>query len=332
LEQTVADRVVLEISPLAGWVQDVAAGCGLEVEVASTNGEPWRWRQAKKKTDRRDALKLAQLSAMGQLSTVHVPAKAMRQWRSLIGYRQKLLTRRGAIQNRIRALLEEVGMGQTLRAGQKGWSGASRQYLKSLTRPLQDVEMEQLWRGQLGLEMEALEQVEGLIGQVESKLDALGEADERVGLLRTIPGVGPRLSEGIVAAIDDPHRFRSARQVASYAGLVPRQFQSGQTDRRGRITKQGRRWLRKLLVEVSWMGLRWNPWIRQTYQRIQGGKTSRKKLAIVAVARRLLVVAWAMLRDGTPWRPPGGPPEAPPPVTASPREEMMAFLGTAAGQ
>ena len=69
--------------------------------------------------------------------------------------------------------------------------------------------------------------------------------------LRTIPGVGPRLSEALVVALDDPHRFSSGKQVGRYFGLVPRQYQSGASDRQGRITGEGNQLLRRLLVEVA---------------------------------------------------------------------------------
>ena len=135
-------------------------------------------------------------------------------------------------------------------------------------------------------------------------MNAIGRADHYVRLLRTIPGVGPRLAETIVAVIDDPHRFGNGKEVASYAGLVPRQYQSGTSDRHGRITHQGNALLRKLLVEVSWISLRYNPWVQMIYHRVKGGSQKRKSIAIVAVARRLLVRAWAMMRDDTKWKMP----------------------------
>ncbi len=73
-------------------------------------------------------------------------------------------------------------------------------------------------------------------------------------------------------------------------------------DRQGRISGQGNKLLRSLLVEVCWLGLRHNKWMRDTYERIRRGSPSRKKIAITAVARKLLVRCWAMMRDGTEWR------------------------------
>jgi transposase len=84
-------------------------------------------------------------------------------------------------------------------------------------------------------------------------------------------------------------------------GLVPKQFQSGETDRRGRLTRRGPAILRKLLVECAWVMLRYNRWGRAVYLRLSHGQ-ARKKQAIVALARKLLVRCWAMRRDKSPWR------------------------------
>jgi transposase len=75
-----------------------------------------------------------------------------------------------------------------------------------------------------------------------------------------------------------------------------------ETQRAGRITRHGNRLVRSLLVEVAWCALRHNPWARETFQRISGGKKSRKKIAVVAVGRKLLVRCWAMLRHQTEWQ------------------------------
>jgi transposase len=75
-------------------------------------------------------------------------------------------------------------------------------------------------------------------------------------------------------------------------------------NRLGRITKRGSKLLRSLLVEVSWLSLRHNPWLRSLYERMHRGSKTRKKIAIVAVARHLAIYCWAMMRDGTAWRQP----------------------------
>jgi transposase len=135
-------------------------------------------------------------------------------------------------------------------------------------------------------------------------LEAINRADPATQLLRSIPGVGPRTAEVVAAYVDRPQRFKNGRQVSAYAGLVPRQYQSGLTDRRGRITRRGPRLLRKMLVEAAWVMLRYNDWARRIVERISKGQRTRKRQALVALARKLLVRCWAILRNGVPWREP----------------------------
>ena len=99
------DRVVIEVCPSAGWITDLAARLQIELQVANPSHEGWRWRCVKKKTDRVDALELARLSAVNQLPLVEVPSKEVREWRSLIQYRQSLVARRTAIQNTIHSII-----------------------------------------------------------------------------------------------------------------------------------------------------------------------------------------------------------------------------------
>jgi transposase len=174
--------------------------------------------------------------------------------------------------------------------------------LRALASPLAGTSREDLWRGQLELELNALASVEEQLAIIEEKLDQLAADNPRCALLRTVPSVGARLSEALVATIDDPERFRSAKQIGAYVGLTPRQYQSGSVNRQGRVTGAGPKHLRSLLVEVAWMGLRFNPWMRVIYERALRGSPGRKKIALIAVARRLLVCCWAMLRRGEPWR------------------------------
>ena len=299
VQEVKPDRVVLEVCSIAGWVCDLLREMGIEVQVANTSDEAWRWRKVKQKDDRRDALKAARLSAVNQVREVYIPLIEVRQWRALITYRQQLVRRRTKIKNHIRDL--RLREGQILVRGSKCWNKLNLELLSGLARPLNEVGLAELWRGELHEELQQLQVIQERMATVEEKLNALGAADRRVQLLRTVPGVGPRLAEAIVALLDQPERFRKASQVSGYIGMVPKALDSGETERRGRITRQGSRLVRSLLVEVAWAGLRHSAWVRQTYQRLSGGKKARKKIAIVAVGRKLLVRCWAMLRDNRPW-------------------------------
>ncbi len=302
------DRVVIEVGSSAGWITDLSARMGIELQVANPSHQGWRWRSVKKKTDRVDALKLAELSSVGQLPLVSLPTKEVREWRSLIHYRQSLVARRTMIKNTIRAILDRQAI--TMPTGKSAWTNAGRKWLATLAGTGPDpvkfwteLDPTEWWRGQLSEELGQLGEVECSIGSVEMRLDAYAATKRQVQRVRSAPGVGPRLSEAVVAIIGDPHRFKNGRQVAAYAGLVPRVFQSGAMDRKGGITGAGNRYLRSILVEVSWLGLRTNPWMKQAFDQVCRGCPSRRKIAIVAVARRLLIWCWAMMRDDEDWNP-----------------------------
>jgi len=299
VEEVKPDRVVIEVCSIAGWVCDLMRAMGIDIQVANTSDDAWRWRKVKQKDDRRDALKAARLSAVNQLREVYIPPREVRQWRALITYRRQLVRRRTQIKNHLRDLL--LREGQILPRGSQCWNQEGLALLTSLACPFSEVGLTDLWRGELYEELQQLELLQARLATVEEKLNAIGKADARVQLLRTAPGVGARLAEAIVALLHEPQRFRKVSQVSAYIGMVPKAFDSGESERRGHITRQGSRLVRSLLVEVAWAGRRHNAWVRQTYQRLNGGKKARKKIAIVAVGRKLLVRCWAMLREQRAW-------------------------------
>ena len=237
LERRRPDRVVFEIGNQAGWVTDIVEELQLDYQVANTNHEIWQWNRTRTKTDRRDALKLVKLSLLDALPMVHIPSARVRRRREMIRYRQVLVKRQTQIKNSIRALLDRQGL--RMPNGQSGWSQAVRLWLREQSRPLIEVDTVELWRGQLWVELDQLDSVMTHLAEVTSRLDELGKADGPTQRLQTIPGVGPRLAETVVAVLDDPHRFKSGKEVGSYAGLTPRQFQSGQMDRQGKISGKG---------------------------------------------------------------------------------------------
>jgi len=302
LLQQQVERVIIEVCDMAGWIKDLCEGLAIPLQIANGNTEGWRWRNVKRKTDKDDCLKLISLSLTNQLPTVTLPDRPTRQWKSLILYRQKLIERRTRIKNKIHAIL--VSEGRAMSGGRAAWSESSLAAVSKLAKPLGDCAQDELWRGQLHMELSGLDDLDHAVGQLDQRLDALGQADARVIRLQTIPGVGPRLSELVVAVIDDPGRFKNVRQVSAYAGLVPRRYQSGTMDRSGRISKAGCGKLRKLLMEIAWGMLRHNDHGKGVFKRISKGQKTRRKQAAVALARRVLGWCWAMLRDGTDWRDP----------------------------
>jgi transposase len=294
------DLVVMEACGPSGWINDLAISHGLKTLVCSTNEDAWKWSNVKRKTDKDDALKLARMAAMNELKAVHMPSEEHREFRSLVKYRKTLDYRINKMKCTIRAWF--VNHGISIDSGEKAWH-SGRELINSFRKPLVECEPNELWKGELDMELTQLDALFIQLDVVVKKLEAIGKNDPRIQRIRTIPGVGPRTAEILVACIDDPHRFTTGRQVSAYFGLVPRQYQSGETDRNGRITKRGNPLARTILVECAWASLRYNEWAKGVYDRICGKQKTRKKKAAVALARKIAVLAWAMLRDEKNWEP-----------------------------
>jgi transposase len=294
--------VVFETCDCSGWVYDICVALRFAVAVANPADEAWKWKRVKRKTDRDDALKMARMAARDELPTVHMPDPQQRQRRRLIQHRRSVVQRRTMTKNGIRSIYSQQGL--QLPRGNKCWTKIGIKQIAQEARPLSAcTDVLDLWRGRLHVELQLLEALDAQLRAIDTRLDALGEADERVKRLQTVPGVGPRLAEAVVAHIDDPHRFKNGRQVSAYAGLVPKQFESGTMKRVGKITRRGPSLLRGMLTEVAWMVYRHNEWAKAFVDRVSRGVQSRRRIAIVALARKLLTILWAMLRDGTSWRP-----------------------------
>ena len=228
-----------------------------------------------------------------------MPNVNVRSWRKLIEFRQKLLARRVAVKNQIRAILRGNGI-----------AGAKWQWTRKAIAALRQLELPDGEKLALDLAVEELAELNAKIKRVEKELLKFSSNHPGVALLRTIPGVGIRTAEAFVAYVDDVRRFARNRQVGSYFGLVPCQDSSAGKDRFGgegrspplHITRDGPPTVRKLLCEASWCTLRHNPTIRAFFERVANGDKDRRKIALVAVAHHLCRVMAAMLRTGETWR------------------------------
>lgn len=189
--------VVIEACSFSGWVHDLCAGLGVPCRVANTAAEAWKYKHARRKTDRDDALRLAQLQALGQLPEVAVPVKRVREWRALIAHRQSLVGQRVAAQNRVRAIL--VGQGLPAPRGARAWTAAGLAGIAQYARPLAECGPAELWRGMLHLSLAEYRAAADRVAEVERALDALAEADPATALLETTPGLGRRTAEAVAA-------------------------------------------------------------------------------------------------------------------------------------
>jgi transposase len=250
--------------------------------------------RSKNKNDRNDAERLAKLLYLGETPTVHVPSLEVRSWRELINCRSQVIAKRTRAKNAVRALLRSAAVVPPKQPGL--WTKKGLAWLRQLqlSTPSQQLRQDLL-----------LEEIETLIRQVrriERQLNCQAQQTPAVAQLRSIPGVGMRTAEAVAAFVDDPHRFRNAKAVGSYFGLVPCQDQSGDKNRLGHITRQGAPVVRQLVAEAAWQAQRRSPTVRAYFERTQRDDPQRKKIALVATAHYLVRVMWAMLRRGTVWQ------------------------------
>jgi transposase len=229
------------------------------------------------------------LAFLDQVPLAHIPSADRRQWRSMIEYRRRLVDKRAAAKTRLRALLRS----HAIQAPRSLWWKAGQEWLSKVDLGL----CQSLQRDQLMME---LQEVRAKILQVEVVLKKLAGREPSVGLLRTIPGVGIRTAEAVVAYIDEPNRFRRIKSVGCYFGMVPCEDTSVKS-RLGHITKEGPPTVRKYLTEATWQAIRRDPTVRAYFQRVRREDPKRSKIALVATAHHLLRVMLAMLRTGMEW-------------------------------
>ncbi len=283
------DAVVsLEVTSGAFEVYDLLAAHAGQVLVANP-GELRRLGSGRH-TDRVDAAGLAKMAALGVLPTVWVPPQPMRQVRRLLKTRERLVSQRQALLNQARVISRRYGVAVPLGAGPE----ALRASVVATALPAGE-----------GLAVELMvDAAQVLAVQVETLTAEMARQVAEVPavrLLLTITGVGLLGAAAIWAKLGDPRRFRGPKQVARYAGLDPKVEQSGQRDRRGGISRHGDRLLRQLLVEAAWAVARYDQGALGRFFRRKALQVGPRK-AVVAVARKLLVVAWRMLQTGEVYR------------------------------
>jgi transposase len=266
------------------WFVELVKACGCEVRVANTFAVK-QIAQTAKKTDRVDSKILMELVARNYLPTVYQPTRNERILREKLRWRTKLMHSRTQFKNVAHATLDKEHKGAKLD------SALGRECLEK----------------ESGLSAERHEQLQDCLKVVEFFHEAMHESDralahiaqenQDVQRLTTIPGIGNLSGLMLVAELGDITRFKSARHVAGYLGLVPRLYASADTTRLGRITKQGPGHLRRILVQDAWVAVRESEAFRQKYNSIL--KRRGKKTAVVAIARMIAEIAYHVLKDKT---------------------------------
>ena len=287
-------HTAFEVSGQAGFLYDALAEEVDSLHVANPSKMTWIYRTAKK-NDRIDARKMAVLLSINELPEVYMPSKEIRQWRQTILHRQKIVRDIGQVKNRIRAALKSEGHRKPAHRG-GWWKCVNRLWMARLCD--EQVEVDCLWRLHLRNLLDELDLLEAQRDRVTDYLDIYLANQPGAKLLMSIPGVGPRTAEAVLAYTDDVERFGNYKQYCAYFGVTPKLDESGSVRRLGHISKHGPSVVRWVLCESSWKVVRYCPGLKAFYERVMAGQQSRKKIAIVAVMRKLLCIMRAMLMTG----------------------------------
>jgi transposase len=235
------------------------------------------------KTDKIDSKILAYLLRADMLPESYIPNRETRDLREILRYRASLVKIRTQMKNKIHAILSKDGVS----------SPYSDLFGKKGIQFLQDMELRPCYRQAIDGYLATIEQLNDLLKAVSLEINQRAKLDEQAQLLMTMPGIGCYSAMLILSEIGDITRFPDAKHLVSYAGLAPRVHSSGGKTHYGRITKQGSRWLRWILIEISHHGIRGSFTFRQLYQRVS--KKHGKNTARVAVARKMLCIIYHML-------------------------------------
>lgn len=245
---------------------------------------------AKIRNDKVDAKVLASLLRGGLVAECYVPPREIRELRALVRHRVQLVKTASMVKNRVHALIDRYGFRREFSDlfGRAGLEWLRRVELKPLDRLLLDSYIEQF------------ECLKRLIGKVDAEIDRRASLDGDVRLLLSLTGVGVYSALLIKSEIGDIKRFPNYKKLISWAGLAPGLYQSGNVERHGRITKQGSKLLRWIMVECARIAVRYDARLGEFYRRVSGRRGEQK--ALVAVACKMLKIIWFMLTRREPYQ------------------------------
>jgi len=284
-----ASKLGFEAGALSTWLFHELTTRGWDVVCLETRQVHQVLKAHRDKTDRGDAVGIAQLLRSGWYQSVHIKSYEAHASRALLKARVELVRVRQDLENTIRGLLKPFGI--RLPRGDRR-TLAVRVRTSCAARPALAAATEAL--------LQAREPVMAEIDKLETLLISIARRDETCRRLMTVPGVGPIVALAFLSSVDDGRRFPKAREVGAYFGLTPRRHQSGEIDYQGRISKRGDRMVRTLLYEAATVLLT----IVKRFSSLKswGLRLAKRigfKRACIALARKLAVVLTCIIKDGT---------------------------------
>jgi transposase len=284
--------VAFEAGNQSAWIHDLLVELGAQVTVVNP-AKVKLIAESRQKTDKIDAKILCELLRLDGLPhPVHVPGVETRSLRGLLVARRQLVAARAKLSNVVRGMLRQEGIGLPTRGllSFVAWERLlAREYTHSHLKPV----LAAYYASFVAL-TRSIQALDKQLGQRERQ-------DPRAARLKTIPKVGRIASLTFLAAVDDVHRFPNSRKLVGYTGLAPTVRSSGERTEYGRITRQGRAELRAVWVQIAQLVARDTSRatapLRKWFSKVAYHRG--KKTAMVALARKLLVIAYHLLREET---------------------------------
>lgn len=294
LEKRPFSRVILETCAEGFHVADRALELGHEVRVVpGTLIRSLGVGDRRMKTDKRDAQKLSEVSTRIDLPSVHIPSQRSRQLKTLLGMRDVLVSSRTKLINNVRGYFRTQGIVMPLGA-KAVWKLFDMLADKEPTN-----ELEHALRRQLLL----IRTLTAEIQEANEEVERMAGRDPVASRLMTIPGIGPQTALWFVAVIDSIDRFKSAHFLEAYLGLTPGEHSSSDRQQRLGITKAGATALRKCLVQAAWSAIRARGTHPMRDWMLEVAKRRGRRIAVVALARKLAGIMYAIWRDSSVYQP-----------------------------
>lgn len=287
-------KAAYEAGPCGFRLHDQLVAAGIETIVVPPSLIPVESGN-RVKTDKRDSRKLAHLLERNMLKRVHVLSEEERADRELLRTRRQILEHRSDVLRQIKSKLLFHGIKIPF-STQRTWTRKYVRWLNGLT--LENKTLRLAFDYLIDLCDYLTEQ----LSEINEKIAEMAGSEkyaEKVQLLKSVPGIGTLIALEMLVELQDVRRFKSADRLASYIGLTPSEYSTGQYVRQGRITRCGNKRVRTCAVEASWMLITKDPRIRARYDRLKRMKGGKR--AIIAIARNLMTRIRRILIDSEPY-------------------------------
>ncbi len=291
-------RSVYEAGFSGFWAHRQLVDIGIANSVVHAADVPTSDKERRQKEDARDSRKLARCLENGALAPIHIPDPHIEQLRSLCRLQERSRSHLSRLKNRIKGHLKYYGIPVPEDSAYRHWSGAFIARLDALCSepcPRSDY---------LSITLDALREESRRLALITRKLRIHcreGESARIIGLLRSIPGIGPKTAFTLYTEMQDIRRFPNLDKLNAFLGLIPATDSSGEQDKATGITPRSNRRMRTVLVEASWVAIRHDPELLRAFSKLSC--RMKKQAAIVRIARKMAARVAYVWRTGTLYKP-----------------------------